>query len=239
MKVSIVIPAYNEEAYLGKTLEAALAQTHPDLEVIVVNNNSTDRTAQVAARFPGVRLVFEPRHGILFARECGRRAATGDVVVSMDADCIPHPAWVVNAVRYFSDPSVVAVSGPYDLYDAPSFFHWTHLKSQQWIFPWLTRLLYRWFGRGVIAMGGNTFARSSALAAIGGYNLNLKFYAEDMDTANRLATVGRVMYHNDVAIKTSARRYLKHGIMKIQYKYLMNYLWIVLFRKPFRNEFEE
>ncbi len=239
MKVSIVIPAYNEEAYLGKTLAAALAQTYPDLEIIVVNNNSTDRTAHVAQQFPGVRLVHEPQHGILFARERGRCAATGDIIVSMDADCLPHPQWVANAVRYFTDPSVVAVSGPYDLYDAPPFFHWTHLYSQKLIFPPFTRVLYALFGRGVIAMGGNTFARASALTAINGYNLNLKFYAEDMDTANRLAGVGRVMYHNDVAIRTSARRYLKHGILKIQGKYLMNYLWIVLFHRPFRNEFEE
>lgn len=239
MKLSIVIPAYNEEAYLGRTLEAALAQTYPDLELIVVDNNSTDRTADVVRQFPTVRLMHESRQGILFARECGRRAATGDIIVSMDADCEPHPAWAANAVRYFANPSVVAVSGPYDLHDAPPFFHWSHLYSQKLVFPLLTRALYALFGRGVIAMGGNTFARASALAAINGYDTNIKFYAEDMDTANRLAQVGRVVYHNDVAIRTSARRYLKHGIMRIQGKYLMNYLWVVLFRKPFRNEFGE
>ena len=239
MKVSIVIPAYNEEAYLERTLEAARAQTYPDIEIIVVDNNSTDQTQDVARRFPAVRIVDEPRQGILYARECGRRAATGDIIVSMDADCLPHPAWVADAVRYFSDPSVVAVSGPYDLFDAPPFFHWSHLYSQKLIFPVLTRVFYALFGRGVIAMGGNTFARASALAAISGYDTRIKFYAEDMDTANRLATIGRVIYHNDIVMRTSARRYLKHGIMKIQGKYLLNYIWVVLFKRPYRNEFAE
>ena len=239
MKVSIVIPAYNEEGYLRETLKAALAQDYPDIEILVIDNNSNDRTAEVASEFPNVRLLHEPQQGILFARECGRRAATGDIIVSMDADCLPTPSWVSNAVKYFDDPKVVAVSGPYDLFDAPPFFHWTHLYSQKLIFPIMTRTLYALFGRGVIAMGGNTFARASALDAINGYNLNLKFYAEDMDTANRLAQIGRVVYHNDISIRTSARRYLKHGILRIQGKYLLNYIWISLFHRPFRNEFGE
>ncbi|MGH7240874.1 MAG: glycosyltransferase family 2 protein, partial [Candidatus Saccharimonadales bacterium] len=64
VRISLVIPAYNEESHLADCLEAALAQTMPFYEIIVVDNASTDGTAQVAARYEGVRVVREAQRGI-------------------------------------------------------------------------------------------------------------------------------------------------------------------------------
>lgn len=238
-RVSIVIPAYNEGAHIARTLRAAQAQTYPNCEIIVVNNNSTDDTAQQVRAFPHVQLVDESSQGILFARERGRRVATGDFIASLDADCLPRPTWIADALEHLNDPAVVAVSGPYDLYDASPTMRLPHLYSQKVFLPIMTRVAYRLFGRGVIAMGGNTIARASALEAIGGYDTSIKFYGEDMDTANRLARVGRVLYYGRLTMPTSARRYLKHGMARIQGKYFLNFFSIIFQGKPYRNEFGE
>ena len=81
MKLSFVIPAYNEEAYLPKCLEAVLVEKKRgkyDIEVIVVNNASTDSTRQVALSYPGVIVVDEPQKGLSAARQAGFLAATGN-----------------------------------------------------------------------------------------------------------------------------------------------------------------
>ena len=72
MRLSFVVPAYNEETYLPACLESILAQTREldeAVEIIVVNNASTDRTREVALKFSGVRVVDEPRKGLTYARQ--------------------------------------------------------------------------------------------------------------------------------------------------------------------------
>ena len=122
MKISVIIPAHNEEKYLRQTLEAILAQDYPDFEVIVIDNASTDRTAEIARSFPGVKLVSESRKGTMWACERGRQEATGEIIVRMDADCLPEKDWLVKGVALFADSKVSGSSGPYNYYDADSFF---------------------------------------------------------------------------------------------------------------------
>ena len=85
MRVSVVIPARNEEAYLPSALEAVLAQTLPPFEVIVVDNASTDRTREVAEAL-GARVVFCGRRGVAYARQAGLLAARGEWVAMTDAE---------------------------------------------------------------------------------------------------------------------------------------------------------
>src|ERR1700722_17515689 len=89
MRLSFVVPAYNEEAYLPACLESILEQTlslDPALtEIIVVNNASTDGTREVAMRYPGVTVVDEPRKGLTFARQAGFAASTGDLIANVDS----------------------------------------------------------------------------------------------------------------------------------------------------------
>src|SRR5436190_23251811 len=94
MKISIVVPAFNEEKLLPASLRAinaareALHARGWETELIVCDNNSTDRTAEVA-RAEGARVVFEPVNQIARARNCGAAAATGDWLVFIDADSHP------------------------------------------------------------------------------------------------------------------------------------------------------
>lgn len=102
--VSIVIPAHNEERHLGACLDAIARQTVAPYEVIVVDNNSTDKTASITARYPFVIVVDEPQQGIVFARNAGFDAAGGDIIGRIDADIELPPNWVEYIQKFYSKP---------------------------------------------------------------------------------------------------------------------------------------
>jgi len=103
LRVSIVIPAYNEERHLWACLEAIAAQTQPVHEVILVDNNSTDQTREIAASFPFVKVIREARQGIVHARNAGFDAATGDIIGRIDADIVLPTDWVAHIQAYYTD----------------------------------------------------------------------------------------------------------------------------------------
>ena len=101
MRLSFVVPAYNEELYLADCLQSILDEIRSqppcapdgiDFEVIVVNNASTDRTRDVALGYPGVRVVDEPRKGLYSARQAGFEASSGALIANVDADSRLLPA---------------------------------------------------------------------------------------------------------------------------------------------------
>jgi glycosyltransferase involved in cell wall biosynthesis len=103
VRVSIVIPAHNEERHLWACLEAIAAQTQAVYEVIVVDNNSTDQTRQIAASFPFVTVVHEAKQGIVYARNTGFDAATGDIIGRIDADIVLPTDWVAHIQAFYAD----------------------------------------------------------------------------------------------------------------------------------------
>ncbi|HSX17699.1 MAG TPA: glycosyltransferase family 2 protein [Patescibacteria group bacterium] len=103
LRVSIVIPAYNEERHLVACLDAIAAQSTPVLEAIVVDNNSTDKTAEIALRYPFVRVVHERRQGRVFARNAGFNAARGDIIGRIDADIRLPSNWVDYIENFYAD----------------------------------------------------------------------------------------------------------------------------------------
>jgi glycosyltransferase involved in cell wall biosynthesis len=78
--ISVIVCAHNEANYLPACLHSLLAQTRPPDELLVINNASTDETRGVAQQIPHVRVVDEPRKGLVRAREAGHRAASGDIL---------------------------------------------------------------------------------------------------------------------------------------------------------------
>ena len=99
--VSVVIPVWNSPDLIGKCLTALAQQTYPRdrFEVLVVDNGSTDATANVARSYPFVAVLSEPVAGSYRARNRGLRSARGEYVAFTDADCIPDPDWLTAAVR--------------------------------------------------------------------------------------------------------------------------------------------
>ncbi|MCC2630540.1 MAG: hypothetical protein K0S38_349 [Candidatus Paceibacter sp.] len=233
MKVSIVIPAHNEEALIGKTLEAVLQQDYPDFEVIVVDNASTDKTSEIAASYSGVTVVYEPRKGLLWAREAGRKNASGEIIVNTDADCIPDVDWLSQGVTHFTHPKIVAVTGPVSFFDAGPVFQRVTLGIQKFGYPFFSKL-FQSMNIGAVLIGGNNFIRSDALKAVGGYNTAIEFYGEDTDTAKRLMKVGKVLFKNNVITATSSRRFVAQGTWETSFLYLFNFIWVTFFRSTQR-----
>src|SRR4051812_24373156 len=110
MKTSIVIPVYNEAERLAACLRSIANQAVTPDEVIVVNNNSNDGTAAIARSFDFVRLLSEPRQGVVHARNRGFNAAHGDIIGRIDADTLLPRNWVSQVQSIFNDPTVDAVS---------------------------------------------------------------------------------------------------------------------------------
>ncbi len=210
MKISVIIPAHNESRIITNTLRAVLSQDYADYEVILVDNNSTDDTAAMAAQFPNVKILSEKRKGTMWACECGREAAQGEIIVRMDADCLPRPDWLSRGVTYFNNSKVAAVSGPYDYYDASWFMRYSTLLLQCLFYPPANYLL-RLSKLGGISLGGNTFIRAAVLRQMGGFNTNITFYGDDTDTAKRAARFGRVIFTPRLIVATLAPGAGRHG----------------------------
>lgn len=112
---TVLIPAYNEESVILDTLRSVLASDYPHMDIIVVDDGSTDRTAELVranyGRDPRVRLILQPNRGKPAALNNGLSEAKGEIVVSIDADTIVDPEAVSRLVRHFADPKVGAVAG--------------------------------------------------------------------------------------------------------------------------------
>lgn len=93
--VTIVVPVFNGERFLGETLDSMFAQGYPALEVIIVDDGSTDSTAEVARSYPSVRYVYQENQGDAGARNTGLAHATGDLLGFLDADDL----WVPNKLQ--------------------------------------------------------------------------------------------------------------------------------------------
>lgn len=178
MKLSIVIPAFNEERLLGQTLEhvkasaARFAARKWEWEMIVCDNNSTDRTGELA-RAAGARVVFEPINQIARARNCGASAATGDWLLFIDADSQPTPelftdvADQIESGQCLAGGSTVRLEGDFRL-----------AKRITSLWNLISRAC-RWMA------GSFIFCEANAFREIGGFSNEL-FASEEIDLSKRL-----------------------------------------------------
>lgn len=112
LRISVVVPARDEEDRLPRCLASLAAQTRLPDEVVVVDNASTDATARLAAA-AGARVVHEAERGIWPAAAAGYDAATGDVIARVDADTVLPPDWLARVEALLADdPGCAAVTGP-------------------------------------------------------------------------------------------------------------------------------
>jgi len=242
MRLSFVVPAYNEEAYLPACLESVLAQTRElgdAVEIIVVNNASTDRTREVALGYPGVRVVDEPQKGLTFARQAGFAASTGELIANVDSDSRLTPGWVQTVLKEFAaEPKLVSLSGPFIYYDmSPSQRFSVQIF---YLIAYLVYALNRYILRaGSMVQGGNFVLRRAALEKIGGFNTAIAFYGEDTDIARRMNQVGEVKFTFDLKMFSSARRLKKEGTLRIALRYSINYFWTIFGKTPYTKVYTD
>ena len=201
MLLSIVIPAFNEELYLPETLSNILrasAKCRCDVELIVVDNASTDRTAKVAKE-SGATVVHEDIHNIGRVRNVGAAAAHGDVLVFIDADTVVPLQFLDKVADTMSDPACIGGS--------PDVVHRVRSKLLRTYFR-----VWRWIGLKLgMAQGAAQFCRKSAFGILNGYDES-QFMGEDVEFYWRLRklvaeTGGHLKFLNDVTVVPSSRRF--------------------------------
>lgn len=242
MKISVIIPAYNEENIIAKCLESVVAADKPDgeLEILVVNNASTDRTEEIARSFAGVKVVTENQKGLTKARECGHLASQGDLLIYIDADTQIPKHLIRYAERKFNeDAKLVAMSGPYKYHD----WNW-YGRLTLWIYHWtlvpLTQLVVnRLLNKGSVFYGGNFALRKSLLKKIGGFDTGLEFWSEDTQIGRRMSREGKVRFFHRAYVFTSARRFYNEGFIRVLMRYILNFFWDIIFHRPFTKGYKD
>jgi glycosyltransferase involved in cell wall biosynthesis len=111
-QVSVVVCAYNAERTLRPCLESLRKLEYPNYEVIVVDDGSRDRTAEIAAEFPEFRLIRQPNRGLSTARNVGLHAARGALVAYTDSDCVADPHWLTLMVHTIAERRLDGCGGP-------------------------------------------------------------------------------------------------------------------------------
>jgi cellulose synthase/poly-beta-1,6-N-acetylglucosamine synthase-like glycosyltransferase len=218
--VSIIVPAYNAEATLGDCVRSLLTQAQPisRLELIVVDNGSTDGTAAIHDRFSGaIRVVRAKKRGAAAARNAGLEIAHGDVVAFTDADCVADPQWASTVIAPLGDQAVGLVGGkilakrpcgPIEafgerIYDVETAIH---VSTPPYV------------------AGGNWASRRSVLRDVGGFDERF-VWGHDNDLSYRIVRLGyRVVFQPDAVVYHQNERTLgglfregvRHGFWGIQ-----------------------
>ena len=209
--LSVVIPVHNEEHYIGKCLDALLPQEEDLHEILVVDNNSTDSTADIVRSYlpahPKLQLLEESRPGVAFARNHGFDRATGDILGRLDADSRAYHSWARTVRDFFvrnDNPSVGAISGLNNSYDSP----FRTLKG------WYTRKMVERgnFGgnREIDNLhGANMAVRRSVWDAVRAETSTEKDVHEDLDLALTIRERDiKILQLTDLMVDISPRRAL-------------------------------
>jgi cellulose synthase/poly-beta-1,6-N-acetylglucosamine synthase-like glycosyltransferase len=195
--VSIVVPAYEEEVTIARTVKSLAASDYPDVEILVVDDGSTDRTANVVEELglPNVRVLRRPNGGKAQALNAGISATSHDIVVTVDADTLLEPGAVSRLVQPFADARVGAVSGNTKVVNRRGLLgRWQHIE---YVIGFnLDRRAYDLLGFMPTVPGAIGAFRRGALTGIGG--LSVATIAEDTDVTVAVARAGwRVGYAPD------------------------------------------
>ena len=227
MSISVIVPVYNEERYIGETLsnlnsakDCLLERTGITTEIIVVDNGSTDSTVSIA-QSSGAKVIKESQRNIARARNVGANAAGGDLLVFIDADVIVPEILLWSISEVMKDEG--CVGGAVDTNYQPGKF-WVKVYLQAW----------RLFGKlAGLAQGATQFCRRDVSIRLSGYDETL-YMGEDVDFYWRLKRFAkrngaRVCFIQDIQVIPSTRRFDRWSFWRILV--WTNPLFILIFRR--------
>jgi glycosyltransferase involved in cell wall biosynthesis len=229
VKISIIVPAYNEEKLIERSLRSirsaatTFSQIGWEHEIIVCDNNSTDRTGELA-RAQGARVFFEPVNQISRARNAGAAAGNGQWLVFVDADSFPSAELFAEMVAQIQSGRCIGGGATVEL-DRPA--RWA--LGLLWVWNCLSRWR-RWMA------GSFIFCEAQAFRRLGGFSREL-FVAEEIDFSKRLNELARsqgrqvVILHRH-PLKTSARKLHLYSLREHAFFLIRSFLRL---GKPFKD----
>lgn len=168
MKFSFIVPALNEEQYIGRCLASIMPQLRKGDEIVVVDNGSTDKTVTIAHGF-GAKVVREKKKGISHARNRGAKEASGDILCFIDADGALSPKWLDSArLGFTTNKKVQAMVGIniFAHYDVYKFL----LYNGYTVFGYTGLLLYKFVLGNLYLSGNNSAIKRSVFSKLGGFD---------------------------------------------------------------------
>ena len=208
--VSVVIIAYNEEEYIAKTLDSLMKQTIKPEEIIVVDNNSEDRTAEIASKYKGVRVVSEKEQGMSPARNRGFNEARSKILVKLDADTVLEEDFIRNLKEVFLREKKAVAIIPYVLYPLCIW----DISFRLTIISYLTEIL---LGSKTCSGGSYVLTKEAWEKVRGNICNDDKKVHEDTEISLHLDNIGKVVYAKDCKSVTSSRRIRERPQVLIEY----------------------
>jgi cellulose synthase/poly-beta-1,6-N-acetylglucosamine synthase-like glycosyltransferase len=200
--VSIIVPAFNELNRIGRCIDALRRQTWPAdrLQIIIADNGSSDGTWELLLRTAGIVPVQEQRPGSYAARNLALRHATGDIVGFTDADCIPDPDWIRNAVAHLRQPHTGIVAGHVELdYGHEPPYSASELWEQRFAFKQAEN------ARNKVCVTANWFSNRSLLESMKGFDDSVRSGGDYKLSAAIAAAGYDIVYAPDAIVRHPAR----------------------------------
>ncbi|MCX7835486.1 MAG: glycosyltransferase [bacterium] len=226
LRVSILVPAYNEGPLIGRSIESLLEMDYPNYEIVVIDDGSRDNTLSEAKKWEGtqpgkygpvvVRVLTQPNMGKAHALNHGASVATGEIVVCMDGDSRLSPNTLRAAVRHFADPQIVGVAGNVKVLNRVNML--TRLQALEYLEGLnLVRRAQAYIHAVNIVPGPIGLFRKSALMEVGGWDSDT--FAEDCDLTLKLVTKkGHIEYEPEAISYTEAPEKLLQ-LLKQRYRW--------------------
>lgn len=208
--VSVVIPFLNASETLGRTLESVISSTYENYQLVTVDDGSTDMSAEIALKYPGIHVAMTKTSGAAMARNEGVKASSGSIIFFIDADVTVQPHTISEVVRTFqNNPGIAACFGEYTPMPFGDNFatvyknlvhHFTHQTSSE-------RARTFWCGCGAI--------KKEAFETVGGFDESfVAASVEDIDLGYRLhALKYQILLNKNIQV-THGKHYTMSSLIK-------------------------
>jgi GT2 family glycosyltransferase len=219
--ISIVVPTFNGASRIGDCLAELLLQTKGhDAEILVVNDGSTDQTAEIVRQYPDVRLITQANAGPAAARNHGASEASGAILLFTDDDCVPGPGWLASMLEPFDDMQVVGAKGTYRTRQKSIVARFVQIEYED-----RYRLMKKFRYIDFVDTYSAAFRRDRFLE-MGGYDTSFPVAcAEDIELSYRMSARGWRMKFVPQATVYHTHPHTLWGYLKKKYKFAF---WRVL-----------
>lgn len=228
IKVSVIVPAYNEIKNIGACLSSIKAQTYRNIEILVADGGSKDGTVEIGDKY-GRTVHCGNTGGPGPARNIGAKHAKGDIVAFTDADTLVPRDWVQEIVYNFAiDPDLIGVGGVLRPRDPRKLDTVMFKINSDYFYRMSSSLGFHQLATPCCAY------RKDAFLSVGGFDESLSMF-EDTDLSIRMAKKGKLKIDKDFFVFNSARRMKEEGYLGLFFRYLKVYL-LYFSGKPIRTK---